>query len=309
MDLTLFQQLFVNGIITGSQYAALGLGFGLILGVTGRFHFAYSTTYVVTAYAAIWSTEHSVPLIPALIIGLALGALLGILIEGIIYRPLAEGAAPTLSLLAIFISSLGIVIVGQNLIRLYLGSRSKILDTGFTVKGLNIGDTTFTSLDVVTVCVLWGVILLVWALIRFTQPGRMINAVRVNPEMARVVGINSSNIYLMVFAIGSLVAGAVAILAAMKFAALPDMGQRPTFLAFVVAFLAGVSSGPLRMAFTGLAVGMIESLSGLWLSSSWSPIVVFGLLFIYVALKPFQLGTTVPAQARRLLPLSARSGG
>ena len=53
--------------------------------------------------------------------------------------------------------TLGIVIVGQNLIRLWAGSRSKILDTGFTVEGLSLGDNTFTSLDVVMVCVLWAV--------------------------------------------------------------------------------------------------------------------------------------------------------
>lgn len=305
MDFTLFQQLFVNGIITGTRYGALGVGFGLILGVTGRFHFAYSITYVVTAYAAILAAEQGVPLVLALIIGLAVGAILGMLIEGIIYRPL-QTSAPTLALLAIFISSLGIVIAGQNLIRLYAGSRSKILDTGFTVKGLSLGENTFTSLDVVMVISLWAVILGVWALIRFSEPGRMINAVRVNPEMARVVGVDSGRIYLAVFGIGSVVAGSVAILSAMKYAALPDMGQQPTFLAFVVAFLAGIGSGPLRTALTGLAVGMIESLSGLWLSSQWAPLVVFSLLFIYVAVKPFSLGTTFPARARRLLPLGAR---
>ena len=56
------------GIIAGSRYGALGAGFGLILGVTGRFHFAYSVSYVVTAYAAIIAAEHGVPLLLALAI-------------------------------------------------------------------------------------------------------------------------------------------------------------------------------------------------------------------------------------------------
>jgi len=305
VDWTLFQQLFVNGIITGSRYGALGVGFGLILGVTGRFHFAYSISYVVTAYAAIIAADHGVPLLPALVVGLAAGAVLAMLIEGFVYRPL-QSSAPTMALLAIFISSLGLVIVGQNLIRLEWGSRSKLLDTGFTVEGLSIGESTFTSLDVVMVCVLWAVILGVWALIRFTQPGKMISAVRVNPEMARVVGIDSGRVYLAVFAIGSTVAGVVALLSAMKYAALPDMGGQPTFLAFVVAFLAGVGAGPLRAGLTGLVVGMAESLSGLWLSSQWSPVVVFSLLFLYVAVKPLSLGVTLPTIARRLRTAGAR---
>jgi branched-subunit amino acid ABC-type transport system permease component len=305
VDFTLFQQLFVNGVIVGSRYAAMGVGFGLILGVTGRFHFAYAITFVLTAYSAIILNEEGVPLIPAILIGLLIGAVLGVLIEGFVYRPL-QGGSPTMALLAIFISSLGLAIMGQNLIRLKWGSRSKILDTGFDVEGVAWGDVRFTTLDAVTVGVLWVTILAVWALIRFTRPGRMINAVRVNPEMARVVGIDSGRVYLAVFFIGSLLAGVVAVFVAMKFAAVPDMGQQPTFYAFVVAFLAGIGSGPLRTALTGLAVGMIESLSGLWLSAQWATLVVFSILFIYVAVKPLRLGTILPDLGRRFLPVGAR---
>ncbi|HXU22900.1 MAG TPA: branched-chain amino acid ABC transporter permease [Tepidiformaceae bacterium] len=294
----LFSQLLANGIINGSSYAALGLGFGLIIGVTGRFHFAYATTYAVTAYAAIGAHDHSVPLIPAILIGLLAGAALGVLIEWFIYRPL-EGASPTLALLSIFISALGIVIVGENTIRLWLGSRSQLLEPGFTVKGLSIGNTTFTSLDVVTVCVMWAVILVVAGAIRYTRPGRMVDAVRVNPEMARVVGIDSGHVYLVVFAIGSAVAGAAAILGTMKYAAVPDMGNQPVFIAFVVAFLAGVGSSPIRTAVAGLAIGIIESLSGLWLSSQWSQLVVFGILFIYVAVQPIPFKALLATRTRR----------
>ena len=301
----LFSQLLANGIINGSSYAALGLGFGLIIGVTGRFHFAYATTYAVTAYAAIGAHDHGIPLIPAILIGLLAGALLGMVIEWLIYRPL-EGASPTLALLSIFISALGIVIVGENTIRLWIGSRSEILDPGFTVKGLSIGNTTFTSLDVVTVCILWAVILAVAATIRYTRPGRMIDAVRVNPEMARVVGIDSGRVYLAVFAIGSAVAGVAAILGTMKYAALPDMGNQPVFIAFVVAFLAGVGSGPLRTAVAGLAIGIIESLSGLWLSSQWSQLVVFGVLFIYVAIQPIPIRAMLSTRTRRTPVLGAQ---
>ena len=301
----LFSQLLANGIINGSSYAALGLGFGLIIGVTGRFHFAYGTTYAVTAYAAIGAHSHGLPLIPAILVGLAAGAVLGVLIEWLIYRPL-EGASPTLALLSIFISALGIVIVGENTIRLWLGSRSQILNPWFTVKGLSIGNTTFTSLDVVTVCVMWAVIIAVAATIRYTRPGRMIDAVRVNPELARVVGIDSGRVYLAVFAIGTAVAGVAAILGTMKYAAVPDMGNQPVFIAFVVAFLAGAGAGPMRTAVAGMAIGIIESLSGLWLSSQWSPLVVFSILFIYVAVQPIPFKTLLSARGRRAPMLGAQ---
>jgi branched-chain amino acid transport system permease protein len=302
----LFSQLLANGIINGSSYAALGLGFGLIIGVTGRFHFAYGTTYAIAAYAAIGAHDHGIPLLPAIVVGIAAGAALGVVIEWLIYRPL-EGASPTLALLSIFVSALGIVIVGENVIRLWLGSRSQILDPGFTVKGLSIGNTTFTSLDVVTVAVMWTAILVTAAMIRYTRPGRMIDAVRVNPEMARVVGIDSGHVYLAVFAIGSAIAGGAAILGTMKYAAVPDMGNQPVFIAFVVAFLAGVGSSPLRTAIAGLAIGIIESMSGLWLSSQWSQLVVFSILFIYVAIQPIPIKAMLSTRARRAPVLGAQS--
>jgi branched-subunit amino acid ABC-type transport system permease component len=300
-----FLQLVVAGVITGSEYAVLGVGFGLILGVTGRFHFAFAITYTLAAYVATSITNHidhtnTARAIVAIAAGLAAAVAVGVLIEIIIYRPLTL-RQPTLALLAVFVSALGLTIAGENIIRLIWGSSSQTFTTTLTAKGHTIGEVTFTSFDIIYVAVLWLLVLATWAFLTFSDRGRAVVAVRVNPEMAAVVGINPAQIYALVFAIGSFLGGAAAILFTMRLAASADMGLNPTFNALVVAFVAGLASGPLRFALVGLVLGLAENISRLWLSVQWAPVVIFSALFLYVALGPALAAGRIRYSQRKML--------
>jgi branched-chain amino acid transport system permease protein len=100
--------------------------------------------------------------------------------------------------------------------------------------------------------------------------------------MAAVVGVNVRRIFLVVFAVGSLIGGVAAVFAGMRFAVRPSMGDTSVFYAFVVAFLAGPSRGPWLVGLVGLLIGLIESLSTLWVTQSQSSLVVFGLLLVWL---------------------------
>jgi branched-chain amino acid transport system permease protein len=123
---------------------------------------------------------------------------------------------------------------------------------------------------------------LLTAVLRFTSLGRSIKATRSNPEMALLIGIDPARIYLVVFAIASLFAGVAATFAAMKFAVEPTMGFRPVVLAFVVAFLGGTASSPVRVFLTGITIGLIETISSIWLSVRWNQLIVFVILVLYL---------------------------
>ncbi len=297
-----FFQLAVAGLIAGSAYAVLGVGFGLILGVTGRFHFAFAITYTIAAYVTTTIVDDvgTSLAILAIIAGLAAAVALGVAIEVIVYRPLTVGQ-PTLALLAVFVSALGLAIAGENAIRLIWGSSSQTLTTELTAKGHTIHGVTFTTFDIVYVAVLWLLVLLTWAFLTFSERGRAVVAVRVNPEMAAVVGINPARIYSLVFAIGSFLGGAAAILFTMRLAASAEMGLSPTFNALVVAFVAGLASGPLRFALVGLLLGLAENISRLWLSVQWTPVVIFGVLLVYVALGPVLAAGRIRYTQRKLV--------
>src|SRR4051794_27757964 len=181
-------QAIVSGIITGAGYGLIGAALALILGVTARFHFAIGSTYMVTAYlAAVAADIWGLPLIPALIVGLAIGTAFGVLIEALVYHPLATRAGEG-ALLPVFVGSLGIVIITENAVRLIWGNDTRNL-SGFPQHTYNVGNVTFTLLDVtlvVVAIVLLGALSLILAR---TILGEQIRAVRGNPLMAQAVGV------------------------------------------------------------------------------------------------------------------------
>lgn len=311
MNLQTLAQLTVNGLINGSAYGLLGVGFALILGVTGRFHFAYALTYTAGGYAsALIAAGSGIPAGLSVVIGLAVAIVVGVTTELIVYRPVV-GRAGANALLAVFVASLMLTIAGEATVNLVWGLSD--LNRQLPLFGVTthfVGSTTFTNLDVVIVAVSWLVIALVVGFLRVTDAGRQIRAVRSNAMMAEAVGISARRVFLLVFAIGSLISGIAGVLYTVKYAAVPSMGERPIFYAFVVAFLGGTRRSPLVVGASGLGLGLVESLSGLWLSAQWSSLVVFAVLFLYLSWKAATLEIAQWDFYRRLrrAPLLARRG-
>lgn len=283
-------QLIVIGVINGSMYALLAVGFGMILQVTGRFHIAYSVTYAVAGLAAAVTTSNwGVPFAAALVIGMAVATLLGVLIENYVYWPLGPRAG-NFVLLAIFTASLGMLTVGQGIIGLLLIDAGTLQIGGFEIEPLNIGDIYGTNLDVVSVVLAWVLIGAVAVVMARTKLGRMVRAVRSNLTMSVAVGISPRMIFLVVFGIGSALGAVAAVLITTKSALATDSGQSSILYALTIAFLAGMRASPIRVATVALGIGIIESLCNLWISPVWDPVIIYGLLLVYAALKPFDLG-------------------
>jgi len=234
-------QLTANGIFRGAAYGILGVGFALILGVTGRFHFAYAFTYTLAAYMAYTFVDRvgGLPFWFASMLGVVLVAFVGTGIERFIYRPLANRAGAT-ALLAIFVASLGITIAGENLIRLFWSSSSQNL-LGPDQITYSIWEVNFLNFDVWQAVSSFGCVVVLALLLRYTPLGRAIKATRANPELARTIGIDSGQIYLVCFFIGTLLCGLAAFWYGLQFTIDPAMGLKPVIFAFVVAFLAGTA--------------------------------------------------------------------
>lgn len=294
VSLESFLQLTANGISRGAAYGLLGAGFAIILGVTGRFHFAYSFTYALSAYMAFTFWDRvDLPFWPAAVLGILASAAVGVVIERVIYRPLAIRAGAT-ALLAIFVASLGIGIAGENAIRLFWGSESQAY-YGPTQEAWHIGDVTFLNFDVYQAVTALSLVVALAALLRYTPLGRRIKATRVNPELATTIGINANGVYLVCFAIGSLFAAVASFWYAVQFTVEPSMGQRPVIFAFVVAFLAGTASHPVRVFLAGIAVALIEQWTSMFMSVRWTQTAVFVLLLGYLVARSIQ---TLPVVVR-----------
>lgn len=290
VNLETFAQLTANGIFRGAAIGLLGVGFALILGVTGRFHFAYGALYTLAAYLAYTfearglvppAIEATLPFWPAAIVGIVVVTAIGAGIERFVYQPLARSAGAT-ALLAIFVAALGLGIALENGVRLFWSSSSQPY-FGPTQDAWRLWEVTFLNFDVYQLGLYAALAFALAALLKFTPLGRMVRATRSNPELAMTIGINSSQVYVIVFAIGTFLAGVVAVWTGLQFAVEPGMGTRPVIYAFVVAFLAGTASSPIRVFLTGIVVALVEQWSSMWLSVRWTQTAVFVILIGYLS--------------------------
>lgn len=274
-------QAIVSGIVSGASYALLGVAFALILGVTGRFHFAFGIVYTFTAIVtAVVLESWGLPLLPAALVGLAVSVAIGVATEAVVYRPLAARAGDN-ALLGVFVASLGLVIAGENFMRLVWGNNTRNMP-GFPEHNYTVAQLNFSLLQLTVVAVAILVAVGLSALLKRTILGQQIQAVRGNPDMAQAVGVNVHRIFRIVFAMGTLIGGIAALFDGMRFAAAPDMGNTPVFYAFVVAFVAGPGRSPLVVAAVGFGIGVVERVSTVWVSENLSALTVFGLLLIWL---------------------------
>jgi branched-subunit amino acid ABC-type transport system permease component len=290
-SLTTFLDFAVDGIVNGSAYGLMGLSFGLIVAVTTRFHFAWAIGYTIAGFFTAYLVNHSgVPVVPAMLIAIAGAALFSAVVELFVYRPIAARTGAN-ALLAVFVASFGITIAGQALIRLAVfggtGAGNETL-TWIAETPIRIGEIGFTSLDLISVIVVWVCAGAVWAALRYTRLGRRIRAVEVNPGMAQAVGIRTERTYVLVFVLASLLASVVALFATMRSAANANMGLTPVFYAFVVAFAAGLGRSPLWIMAVGTALGVVEAVSAEFVSVAWQQVVVFGVLLLLLVIRAAQ---------------------
>ncbi len=275
-------QLTANGVIRGAFYAALGAGLALVIGVTARFHFAYTLTYTVAPYAAYWAMDAlGAPFWPAALAGLAAAVAVSVLLELGVYEPVARRAADR-AMLAVLVTSIGVSTAGIALLQLALGTGS-LPFYGPEVVLRELGPVRISSFEAGQAATGLLLVLGIAAFLAFTPLGRSVKAVRSNPGLAGVLGISVRRVNLVCFAIAGLVSGACALWYGLLYTVQPTMGDTTVIYGFVVAFLAGTRSSPLRALPVGIGLGLLEQWASIWLSLQWTQTAVFTVLAGYLA--------------------------
>jgi branched-chain amino acid transport system permease protein len=280
--MALFLQLLANGLSNGSYYALLGLGFGLIFTTTRIVHFAYGPVYAISAYAVWFGVAlPGLPLAAGVVLAPVAGAAAGAAVYWFAYRPFERRGMASHSIL---ILSLGLSIILESLLTLIFGPAIHTVPD-FSPPIFVVGPIFVTGLQFAApICVLFIAVTLL-AFLRQTRYGMAILALGDNRDMARIIGIDTDRIALVVFAIGSAVSAVAAALTLLNEGATPTMGFNPVFVAFVVAVVGGLGSIP-GAIFGGLLVGLVESL-GLWkIPTEWQNSIAFVLLFLVLMVRP-----------------------
>jgi len=278
----LIAQLVVNGLVNGSHYALLALGFGLIFGTTRITHFAYGPVYALSAYGCWFAAATlGAPLWLAVITGIATGAVTGALAYLVVYRPFEREGSPPL---VILIASLGLFIVLENAIGVVFGTDTKVVPAppaGVFLWGPLV--VTSSQLAQVAALVILGAGLALY--VTRTRFGKAVLAMTDNPEMARVIGIDTLRVSLASFVIGSAIAAVPACLILVKDGATAHMGFAAVFMAIVAVVVGGV--GSLRGAVAGgLALGLVESTGMVKIPTEWQSSIAFVVLFLVLLFRP-----------------------
>lgn len=276
-------QLIINGLIVGSGLALVAYGFGMMFWITRTFHFAHGAVYAFSGYFAYVTYKLlNFPLPLAILLTIAGSAILGVLIEITFYRPLRRVQAATLTFL---ITSVGLLIAGENLLSLIFGVEHYNLTTGIVRPGWNFAGAYITPVQAAMVITALALFTLLQAFFHKTGQGRLMRAVADNPDMARIVGINIDRTYVITAAIGSALAAPAGLLISLDRGVTPDMGLPMILLASIAVIVGGVSS----MAGSALGaylIGLAMSLGILRLPSEWQDGIAFGILLIFIIFRP-----------------------
>lgn len=282
----LFLLLLAQGISNGSHYALLGLGFGLIFATTNTVHFAYGPIFACAAYIT-WAFAEllGLPLWLAGLAGVVGCAAIGGATYLLLYRPFEVGHAPVF---VVLIASLGLFIVLENLLGVIAGTDTKVLaavenPTHILEFGGHI--VLFSEMQlyqVVALPAVWG---LLWAFLRFTSYGKAVLAMTDNAEMARIIGIDTFKVALLVFVIGSAISAVPAALILAKDGATTSMGFNAVFIAFVAVVVGGVGSLP-GAVLGGFLLGLVESIGMAGIATEWQSTVAFVVLFLVLVFRP-----------------------
>ncbi len=280
--MTQFFQLITFGVVQGLTYALLASSFWIIYSTTRTFHLAHSFTYAIAGYAAyVVSVQLAMPLWIGLLGSLLCSAAAGCAIESLLYSRLRRRGS---TVLGIFLSSLGVAAAGTALLQLIFGPMVKQVP-GFPNATLSLGEVTVTTLQLTGSASALVAICAVYILLTYTSVGNAVTAVRTNPRLSMAVGIRVESVSLLVFAIGSAMAGLAAYFETIGFVAYPTMGLQPVMFGVIAVFLGGI--GTIKgAALGGFVLGFLLVFSGLFLSQNLGVILVFAVLLIVVVFRP-----------------------
>ena len=293
--MSFFFQELVNGITTGALYSLVALGFSMVYGVLKLLNFAHGDLYMVGAYIGFFIIQFfggaadvriPVPLLLAIMFVVAAGLVggLGVAIERFAYRPLRD--APRIAPL---ITAIGVSFFLESAALLLFGSQYREYNTAEFISlssGIRIGSVTIDSVQILVLVL--GLLLMtgLQLVVNRTRLGKQMRAVAVDREAAEMLGINVNFVITATFFLGSALAGIAGVMGGLLFNTVTStIGFIAGLKAFTAAVVGGIGSIPGAML-GGLVIGIAESFVTGYISSTYSNLIVFGLLIVVMLVRP-----------------------
>jgi branched-chain amino acid transport system permease protein len=272
-------QILVNGLTLGALYACLAVGFSLVWGVLNVINMLHGSLIILGGYLTwfAWLHWHVHPLLALLPVAVLVAAL-GWLVQMTMINRLVR--QPVLTTLTV---TFGLDLILYNAMNVWFDAtpRRVTLDLGT----LAMGDVVLAWDRIVAFALALALTLLLYGVMNRSRAGRAIVAVRMDRDAAELMGIRVNRVYAMTFAIGAGLAGACGALMAMVFPITTNISGLLLGKAFVVCVIGGLGTVPGALV-GGLALGLIESLSGHLFGPQNAVLIGYGLMLVLLMTRP-----------------------
>ncbi len=291
----LLQQL-TNGLMLGSTYALVAIGYSLIFGVLRLLHLAHGEVFMVGAFAGLlvvlWL---SLGPFAAVFGGLVVAGILGIILELVAFRPIRRRGD---NYLAPIVSSVGAGLVLQEVMTKLFGAEQLGFPRQFAGTVYDLGVISITSTQIFIIVVAFASMIGLHLFVTRSRLGVAIRATSESLEIASILGINVDFVIMLTFAIASALGGIAGVLVGLNFNAVsPFMGIDMATKGMAIMLIGGLGSIYGAMA-GGLLLGVGEVLSVAYLASSYRDAFAFGLMIILLLVRPRGLFSTGIGEAR-----------
>ena len=268
----------LNGLLIGAIYALVALGLTLIYGVLHIINFAHGALLSAALFAAFFSFR-LLGLDPYVAVFLLapMFFVIGYGLQRFIIGPASHGDDRNMLLV-----TLGIAVIVENALLYSFRADTRTIDVPYAFQTIDVGWTFLAIPRVVGFVAAFAVALALWFLMTFPDIGRAIRAVAKEKLGAELAGINVAHIYAVTFGLGTACVAVAACLLIPTYYVNPHVGDAFVLVAFTIVVLGGMGSVPGALI-GALLVGVVESLSGLFLGESLGQIGIF-LIFIVVLL-------------------------
>ena len=277
-----FVQVLIDGILSGLLYALVAAGLSMMWGVMDVINFAHGEFLMVAMYLCYWIGE--ILGIDPLFSWIAGGIFL-FLIGALTYKLIIKnslGKAAMAPLLATF----GLSMLLKNFCMNRFTPNFRLLSgTIMEGKTFHFAGAIVSVPQLVTAIFSLAVLLCVYWLIKKTRVGWAIQATAMDKEAAELMGIDTENIYLLVFGIGGACVGVAGGLMTTYLAVHPEVGGLFSLIAFVVVALGGFGSIPGAL-FAALLIGLVDSFAGFYIAAVVKYVAVFAIYLVVIMIRP-----------------------